>query len=74
MPQQPHAIIKNLRVSSNTADLQSLGGDVTALKIAVGLLFQKLPDNLRETYLLELRQLNNPYLNDLATQLEQFKV
>lgn len=74
MSQQPHAVIKSLEVSSDTTNLNALGADVTALKVAVGLLFQKLPDDRRDAMLFELRQLGIPALNDLAKQLEQFKV
>ncbi|MBH2556792.1 hypothetical protein [Serratia ureilytica] len=74
MSQQPHAVINRLEVSSDTTDINALGADVTALKVAVGLLFQKLPDDRRDAMLFELRQLGIPALDDLAKQLEQFKV
>ncbi|CQH62992.1 TPA: hypothetical protein ACPZMC_004417 [Yersinia enterocolitica] len=72
--QKPHAEIKGLQVSTDNTDLNSLGAEVTALKIAVGLLFQKMEDHHRTALLIELRQLNIKPLHDLANQLEQFKV
>ncbi|EBA0935244.1 hypothetical protein KIE59_004476 [Salmonella enterica] len=67
-------IINELKVSSNATDLHSLAADVTALKVAFGLMFQKMGDSHREALLKELRQTNTEALNDLANQLEQFRV
>lgn len=72
--EQPKKFINNLNISTNNTDLNTIGIEITALKIAVGLIFQKLQDPLREAYLKELRQLNYPALNELADQLEQFKI
>ncbi|MEL4885736.1 hypothetical protein N6P31_01400 [Pectobacterium betavasculorum] len=66
--------VDNLKVSTNVTDLNSVGEEITALKFAVGLIFQKMQEPLRENFLLELRQLDLPPLNKLAEQLEQFKV
>ncbi|WP_260523948.1 hypothetical protein [Serratia sp. PL7] len=72
--EKPHAIIEKLQVSADTTSLTALGAEVVALKTAVGLIFQKLQDPLRDSLLKELRQLDNKSLNDLADQLEQFRV
>jgi len=72
--EKPHKIINNLNVSSNATDLNSLAADVTALKVAFGLLFQKLDDSSREGLITTLKQTNTEALNDLANQLEQFRV
>lgn len=66
--------IESLQISTNNTDLKALGVEVTALKLAVGLIFQKLHDSHRDALLKELRQTNTPELNDLAKQLEQFRV
>lgn len=72
--QKPHGVIKNFSISSDTSSIEALGSEVTAMKIAIGLLFQKMPDHHRTAFLTELRQLNNPWMNGLADQLEQFKI
>lgn len=72
--EKPHKIINSLNVSSNATDLNSLAADVTALKVAFGLLFQKLDDSSREGLIKTLKQTNTEALNDLANQLEQFRV
>lgn len=72
--QKPHGVINNFSISSDTTNLESLGSEVTAMKVAIGLLFQKLPDHLRTAFLTELRQLSNPWMNGLADQIEQFKI
>ncbi|EKN3779783.1 hypothetical protein RSG63_004180 [Yersinia enterocolitica] len=74
MNQQKQSVINNLRVTTDNTDLNALGAEVTALKVALGLMFQKLQEPLREIFLKELRQTNTPALNDLADQLEQFRV
>ncbi|WP_145601697.1 hypothetical protein [Yersinia frederiksenii] len=74
MSQQKQSVINNLRVTTDNTDLNALGAEVTALKVALGLMFQKLQEPLREIFLKELRQTNTPALNDLADQLEQFRV
>lgn len=66
--------IESLQITTNNTDLNTLGAEVTALKIAVGLIFHKLHDNHRDAFLKELRQTNTPALNDLAKQLGQFRV
>ncbi|HHL8925830.1 TPA: hypothetical protein ACQ8TZ_004825, partial [Escherichia coli] len=71
---QPIKFIEKLEISANTSNLESLGAEIVALKVAVGLIFQKLQDPMREAFLKELRQLNNPAMNDLAKQLEQFRI
>lgn len=71
---QPIKFIEKLEISANTSNLESLGAEIVALKLAVGLIFQKLQDPMREAFLKELRQLNNPAMNDLAKQLEQFRI
>ncbi|HCC2627187.1 TPA: hypothetical protein M4192_001676 [Klebsiella quasipneumoniae] len=72
--QEPVAVINQLKIETDNSDLNSLGAEVTAMKIAIGLIFQKMPNTHRDAFLLELRQLDNPWLNGLANQLEQFKV
>ncbi|AVX37840.1 hypothetical protein [Yersinia massiliensis] len=74
MSQQKQSVINNLQVTTDNTDLNTLGAEVTALKVALGLMFQKLQEPLREIFLKELRQTNTPALNDLADQLEQFRV
>ena len=74
MNQQKQSVINNLRVTTDNTDLNALGAEVTALKVALGLMFQKLQEPLREIFLKELRQTNTPALNDLADQLGQFRV
>ncbi|HHH1616404.1 TPA: hypothetical protein ACPY5B_004609 [Yersinia enterocolitica] len=74
MNQQKQSVINNLRVTTDNTDLNALGAEVTELKVALGLMFQKLQEPLREIFLKELRQTNTPALNDLADQLEQFRV
>ncbi|MEL5387330.1 hypothetical protein CS371_26890 (plasmid) [Serratia marcescens] len=66
--------IEGLQITTNNTDLNALGAEVNALKIALGLIFQKLHDSHRDAFLKELRQTNTPALNDLAKQLEQFRV
>lgn len=72
--QQPHGVINNFHISSDTSNLETLGSEVTAMKVAIGLLFQKMPEHHRTAFLTELRQLNNPWMNGLADQMEQFKI
>lgn len=74
MVEKPHAVIKNLQISTQDSSLRALASEVNALKIAVGLIFQKLDDQHREVFLKELRQLPDAKLNELANQLEQFRV
>ncbi|MET3817202.1 hypothetical protein [Pantoea septica] len=70
----PDKVIHGLNVSSNATDLNSLAADVTALKVAFGLLFQKLDDSSRQGLIKSLKQTNTDALTDLANQLEQFRV
>lgn len=70
----PDKVINGLRVSSNSTDLNSLAADVTALKVAFGLMFQKLDDQSRQGLIKTLKQTNTEALTDLANQLEQFRV
>ena len=72
--EKPDKVINGLNVSNNATDLNSLAADVTALKVAFGLMFQKMGDSHREALLKELRQTNTEELTDLANQLEQFRV
>lgn len=72
--QKTHGEIKGLKISTDSTDLNALGAEVTALKVAIGLLFQKMQDKNRTALLAELRQLDIKPLNDLADQLEQFKI
>lgn len=72
--EKPDKVINGLQVSTNATDLNSLAADVTALKIAFGLMFQKLDDSNREGLIKTLKQTNTEALNDLANQLEQFRV
>lgn len=74
MMEQPKKFIDNLSISADTTNLASLGEEIVSLKVAVGLIFQKLQDPLRDQFLKELRQLNNPSMNNLADQIEQFRV
>ncbi|MFV8925367.1 hypothetical protein ABQ431_03600 [Serratia fonticola] len=72
--QKPVGVIENFNISSDTTSLEALGSEVTAMKVAIGLLFQKMQDHHRTALLAELRQLDNPWMNGLADQLEQFKI
>ncbi|MCL2892469.1 hypothetical protein [Brenneria tiliae] len=74
MTESNNTVINGLKISTNNTDLNTIGVEITALKVAFGLMFQKLGEPLRETFLAELRQTNTPALNDLANQLEQFRV
>lgn len=44
---QPIKFIEKLEISANTSNLESLGAEIVALKVAVGLIFQKLQDPMR---------------------------
>ena len=72
--EKPDKVINELNISTNATDLNSLAADVTALKVAFGLLFQKLDDQSRVGLIKTLKQTNTPALTDLANQLEQFRV
>ncbi|ENH9680424.1 hypothetical protein [Enterobacter roggenkampii] len=72
--QKPVGVIENFEIGTDTSNLNSLGAEVTAMKVAIGLLFQKMPSHHRDAFLMELRQLDNPWMNGLAKQLEQFKI
>jgi len=71
---QPHGVIENFRISTDASNLENLSAEVTAMKVAIGLIFQKMANHHRDAFLVELRQLGNPWMNGLADQLEQFKI
>ncbi|WBV20228.1 hypothetical protein [Pantoea piersonii] len=74
MEQQPHAVIKNLQISTEDSSLSALAAEVNAMKIAIGLISQKLDNRHRKLFLKELRQLSDVKPDELATQIEQFRV
>lgn len=66
--------ISNLVVGTDNRSLDTVAKELISMKIAIGLLFQKLPDIEREAFLKTLRLKNDSYLNALADALEQFRV
>lgn len=48
--------------------------EVTALKIALGFLFRRMPPEHRTAFLMELQQFDKPVFNTLAEQMKQFNL
>lgn len=64
--------IEGLKLSTNCNDVTDVANEVTALKLALGLLFARLPDAEKNQLLVELTQYDHPPLEKLATELKQF--
>ncbi|WP_241622680.1 hypothetical protein [Rosenbergiella australiborealis] len=64
--------INNLRISTNSNDLHDVASEVTALKVAFGLVFSRLSDADKNNIIIELTQNDVEPLNKLASELKQF--
>lgn len=64
--------IENLKLGTNCNDVKDVATEVTAMKLALGLLFARLPDADKNQFLIELTQYDFPPFEKLATELKQF--
>lgn len=64
--------IEGLKLATNCNDASDVANEVTALKLAFGLLFARLPDADKNQLLIELTQFNHPPFEKLANELKQF--
>jgi len=64
--------IDNLKLTTNCNNTADVANEVTALKMAFGLLFMRLPDTEKNSLLIELTQLDVPAFHKLADELKQF--
>ncbi|MCX3185177.1 hypothetical protein ORT89_11880 [Escherichia coli] len=64
--------IEGLKLTTNCNDVSDVANEVTALKLAFGLLFARLPDADKNQLLIELTQYSHPPFEKLATELKQF--
>ncbi|WP_312816411.1 hypothetical protein [Atlantibacter subterraneus] len=64
--------IEGLRLATNCNDIADVASEVTALKLALGLMFARLPDAEKNQILIELTQYDfEPFLK-LSKELQQF--
>ncbi|MDV7023696.1 hypothetical protein R4P48_13555 [Atlantibacter subterranea] len=64
--------IEGLRLATNCNDIADVASEVTALKLALGLMFARLPDAEKNQMLIELTQYDfEPFLK-LSKELQQF--
>ncbi|HCL5312789.1 TPA: hypothetical protein N2G38_005188 [Salmonella enterica] len=66
--------INDFNITTNNSNLDELAMEVTALKIAVGFLFRRMPPEHRTAFLMELQQFDNPVFNTLTEQMKQFNL
>lgn len=64
--------IEKLKIGTNSDSLNDVATEVTAIKVALGLIFTRLSDTEKNNLLIELTQLDLEPLNKLASELKQF--
>ena len=64
--------IEGLKLSTNCDTPTDVATEVTALKLAVGLLFARLPDDEKNKLLIELTQYEHEAFLKLSNELKQF--
>ncbi|EDH6013319.1 MULTISPECIES: hypothetical protein [Enterobacteriaceae] len=64
--------IEGLKLSTTCDTLEDVATEVTALKLALGLLFARLPDAEKNNLLIELTQYDYPAFQKISTELKQF--
>ncbi|WP_313105217.1 hypothetical protein [Pseudescherichia vulneris] len=64
--------IEGLRLATNCNNAADVANEVTALKLAFGLLFARLPDAEKNQLLIELTQYNFEPFEKLSKELQQF--
>ncbi|MGJ0639425.1 hypothetical protein [Xenorhabdus bovienii] len=67
-------LISGIRMSTDAGTKEQIAYEVVALKLAIGLIFCRMPKEDQKNLLLEMRQPNEPYLNKVADQLQQFQM
>ncbi|MCB2249416.1 hypothetical protein KTQ81_21595 [Salmonella enterica subsp. diarizonae] len=66
--------IENFKLSVKNKNLEELGREVFMLKLAVCLLFRKLPTEQRDAFLIELQQDIDPEAITFIEQIKQFNL
>ncbi|SMG61754.1 hypothetical protein [Cedecea sp. NFIX57] len=66
--------IQNLMIGVDGRSLETLSHELVAMKITIGLLFQKLPAHEKDNLIKSLKAHDNEYLGEMAGALEQFKI
>ncbi|EDA0233672.1 hypothetical protein GNM48_18500 [Salmonella enterica] len=66
--------VNDFSITTNNSNLDELAMEVTALKIALGFLFRRMPPEHRAAFLMELQQFDKPVFNTLAEQMKQFNL
>lgn len=64
--------IEGLSLATNCNNAADVANEVTALKLAFGLLFARLPDAEKNQLLIELTQYNFEPFEKLSKELQQF--
>lgn len=64
--------IEGLQLSTNCNDAADVANEVTALKLALGLMFARLPDGEKNQLLIELTQYEYEPFMKLSKELQQF--
>lgn len=64
--------IEGLQLATNCNDSADVANEVTALKLALGLLFARLPDADKNQLLIELTQYDFEPFNKLSKELQRF--
>ncbi|MBG3012118.1 hypothetical protein GHU01_03755 [Proteus mirabilis] len=73
MNKKPDGYIPSISINTNCTSKEDVAAEVSALKLAVALIYRRLPKKDQENILLEMRQINSEVINRVAEQLEQFK-
>ncbi len=64
--------IEGLQLSTNCNDAADVANEFTALKLALGLMFARLPDGEKNQLLIELTQYEHEPFMKLSKELQQF--
>lgn len=65
--------LKGVNMYTESKTKEDIAGEVSALKLAVALIFKRLTKESQNELLIEMRQLNVATLNKVANELAQFK-
>ncbi|MDE9447744.1 hypothetical protein KKJ04_19790 [Xenorhabdus bovienii] len=74
MTKQFDGVISNFVMTTDASSKEQMAYEVSALKLAVALIYRRMPKEDQENLLIEMRQLNEPSLNKVADELQQFQI
>ncbi|MEX9609604.1 hypothetical protein AB7Y92_05945 [Providencia manganoxydans] len=73
MTKKPTGTLNNISMGTICDTKEDIAGEVTALKLAVALIFRRMTKGAQDEMLIEMRQLKMKELNKVADELAQFQ-